>query len=68
VEGAKRVELLTSCENAGQKKLPDNILQLYPDKLLEAGDQIVVAGEVENMALVEVFLFREALEWHSISK
>jgi hypothetical protein len=70
VEGASKVELAKSCKDAsaGQKELPANILQLYPDKLLENGDQILVTGEVENGTHVEVFLFREALELHPISK
>jgi hypothetical protein len=58
---------VTECEDAGQKELPGNILQIAPNNWLEAGDQIVIAGEVENVTLVEVFLFREALEWHKDS-
>jgi hypothetical protein len=56
------------CQGAGQKPLPGNILQLYPDNLLAPGDHILVTGEVENAELVEVFIFREALAWHGTSK
>ena len=56
------------CSGAGQKQLPANILQLYPDNLLDVGNQIVVQGKVGNAELIEVFLFREALEWNRISE
>jgi hypothetical protein len=52
------------CNGTGQKELPANIYQLYPDKLLKVGDEIGVTGQI-NATMVEISMFRKALDWNA---